>query len=44
MKDGNCKKLDTCSKIERVMDQDLAGDWQYAECIKETCKRCDDKE
>jgi hypothetical protein len=35
-----CRKLDTCSKVIAVLDQDLAGDWQYADCIKKTCKGC----
>ena len=39
----NCPKLDTCTKILRVLDQDLAGDWQYAKCIEETCVKCNER-
>ncbi|MFA5037498.1 MAG: hypothetical protein WC479_10035 [Candidatus Izemoplasmatales bacterium] len=38
-----CVKLDNCSKILMIMDKDLAGDWQYAECIRDVCAKCKDK-
>ncbi|MDD4877292.1 MAG: hypothetical protein PHQ86_09275 [Dehalococcoidales bacterium] len=36
-----CKKLDDCYKIKMVLDKDLAGDWQYAQVIREVCAKCD---
>ena len=40
MKPEDCPKLDTCDKIQMVLDKDLAGDWQYAEVIRAVCKKC----
>ena len=43
-KNSQCIKLNTCYKIKMILDKDLAGDWQYAQCIKEVCKLCEKKE
>jgi len=37
----NCKKIDTCKKIEMVLDKDLLD---YAEIIRKVCERCKDNE
>lgn len=39
----NCPKLDTCHKVAMVLDKDLAGDWQYAEVIKQICNKCEEE-
>ncbi len=39
MKPENCPKLETCPKIDMVMDKDLL-DYQYAESIRAVCKKC----
>ena len=36
-----CSRIDKCFKIKMVMDKDLAGDWQYAEVIRNVCNACD---
>ena len=38
-----CKKIDECYKIKMIMDKDLAGDWKYAQCIRDVCAKCKDK-
>ena len=35
-----CEKIDTCYKIQIILDKDLAGDWQYAMFIRQVCKEC----
>lgn len=37
-----CQKLNSCSKVVTVLDKDLAGDWQYAECIRVVCAKCNE--
>lgn len=37
---SECVKLNDCPKIKMVLDKDLAGDWQYAEVIREVCAKC----
>jgi len=39
----NCDKINTCEKIMMVLDKDMAGDWQYAECMRAVCALCTDK-
>lgn len=39
-----CEKIDNCFKVKMVMDKDLAGDWQYAEMIREVCDKCKEEE
>ena len=38
-----CLEINKCLKVERILDQDLAGDWQYAEGITATCTACEEK-
>ncbi len=37
---ATCPEIDNCWKIKLVKDKDLAGDWQYAQLIKQTCQIC----
>ena len=39
-----CAKINNCPKVVIVLDKDLAGDWQYAECIRAICSRCIEKQ
>ena len=41
--DRVCSKIDTCYKIEVILDKDLL-DFQYAEAIENTCSNCSDYE
>jgi len=36
-------KLNTCYKVQMVLDKDLAGDWQYAQVIRSVCKKCKER-
>ncbi len=36
-----CPDINTCHKIQLVLDKDLDGDWQYARVIEEICSRCE---
>ncbi len=36
----NCKKIDQCYKIMALKDKEWAGDWQFADYVKQTCEVC----
>ena len=40
-KEKICSQINECPKIKMILDKDMAGDWQYAQCIREVCKLCD---
>ena len=40
MKPEDCPKLNTCYKVLMILDKDLL-DFQYADCIREICGRCE---
>lgn len=40
----NCAKLETCDKIEIVLDKDLPFDELYASEIQAVCVNCEEKE
>jgi len=35
-----CELIDTCPKVQAIMDTDLPGDIYYATQIREMCRRC----
>jgi hypothetical protein len=35
-----CPKIDSCSTIRAIKDQDLAGDWQFREIVEAACAEC----
>ena len=35
-----CKEIDTCPKVQMVLDNDLPGDAYYKYYILEVCRRC----
>jgi len=41
MNNSKCIKLDTCKKIERILDKDML-DFQYVDGIRKTCTECPD--
>ena len=43
-KEQICKKINEYQKIGMVLDKDLAGDWQYAQVMRDVCALCDKKE
>jgi len=43
MQKPQCLKLNTCPKIQMVLDKDLAGWWQYAEVMQNVCDKCNEK-
>jgi hypothetical protein len=38
-----CPKINTCYKIKIILDKDLAGDWQYALCMRQVCQICKER-
>jgi hypothetical protein len=41
-KEKRCSKINSCHKIKIILDKDMAGDWQYADCMRQVCKLCKD--
>ena len=35
-----CPKIDDCSKVTMVLDQDYSFDWQYASELNKVCHNC----
>jgi hypothetical protein len=35
-----CPKLDSCHKVQMILDKDLTFDWLYAAEIKKVCELC----
>jgi hypothetical protein len=35
-----CPKIESCSKVQMVLDKDLSFDWLYSEEIKKVCQLC----
>jgi hypothetical protein len=38
-----CSRLNHCHKIKMILDKDLAGDWQYAQAIRDVCAKCKER-
>lgn len=37
----DCPNLNTCFKVQMILDKDLTFDWLYAEAIRAVCGKCE---